>query len=177
MKPFVKILKTILFIIFVSAIHIVLAQLLPFPFSKIHFAFAFLTLFFLKHRSGMYVWHIFFSSIILEQYVLTPFGVSIASATLASLITYWLYQYMFTNRSLPASMGLMAIFLCIFRGLYTLILLITATISAQVTFSFDNIVNTALWEIVLTSIFLGMWYMLYIRSIRGRAYIQSAYEG
>lgn len=154
------VLIAILFsILFFSALHVGLTYLLPFPFSKLNVIFVFIVLLIAWWESGWVVWIAFFSHIFIELFSLTPFGLTLMAATLATLFSFWLYQTVITNRSFFAALLLCFFALLIYRGLYTVLLFAVTLITDIPTPEIGFLAATFGWEILFSILALGACYV------------------
>jgi hypothetical protein len=147
-------------IVFFSAIHIGLAYLLPYPFSKMNLIFVLLILTIVWWESGWVVWISFFAHFLIELYSLAPFGITIFAATLAILFTFWLYESVITNRSWVASILLLFLSLMIYRVLYIAAIFATYIFLEQSVPEIGFLFLTFYWEVLFSCLLLVILHVL-----------------
>ncbi len=153
-------------LIFFTALHLGLTYLLPFPFSKFNFLFAFFILWLLWSDSGMVVWLVFFSHFLLELFNASPFGLVLFSSTCAFLVSFWLYRNIFTNRSWYASTVLAIFTVTFFRLLYLLGILILYILNIIDFIFWDLLFVTWFWETFFTALVVLFFYLIMSRFSR-----------
>ncbi len=139
--------------IFLIALSLVLSFFVSFPFSMVNLIFASIILILLWSNSGGVVWLTCALHFCLELFSVFPFGVILISSTMSILITYWLYQNFFTNRSIYSTIFLTIISLSLYRIFSFAIVSFSSLVDD--TFSFvlsTTLVRMIMWEIVLTTI-------------------------
>lgn len=137
-------------VLLLSAIHIGLAFILPFPWSKINIIFVLLVVLLFWWDSGYIIWLAFFSHLLIELYTTTPFGVLLFSGTISFLLAFWFYRYFFTNRSWYAAAALGLLTLLIYRSLYFFGLLFCKIFGLTATLPWQNILLTSIWELIFS---------------------------
>ena len=160
MRTILRILAISLGIILLVAINIGLSYILPFPYSKLNILFAIIILLMLWWNSGFIVWLSFFSHLFMELYTTTPFGVILFSSTISILFSYWLYKYIFTNRSILSTIALASFTLIIFRLIYTFLLIICKIFNIINDIPWKLISITFIWEFVTTLLFVIILYFI-----------------
>ena len=98
-------------------LQIAVVYLLPPPWNTINVLLVTLIILLITWESGAVVWAGFLAYWLLELYAATPFGYLLTAGTVALLAAYWLYQYLFTNRSWYAAATMAAAALLLYRGL------------------------------------------------------------
>ncbi|OGH72225.1 MAG: hypothetical protein A2921_03830 [Candidatus Magasanikbacteria bacterium RIFCSPLOWO2_01_FULL_43_20b] len=100
--------------------------------------------------SGFIIWLSFFSHLIIELYTTAPFGILLTSGTLSILLSFWLYKYLFTNRSWYAAgaLGLLTIF--IYRAIYIMAILSLKFFGLTQILPWQNIMQTLSWELLFS---------------------------
>ena len=143
-------LLAMLVIVFLSALHIGLAFVLPFPWSKINIILTLLVVLIFWWDSGFIIWLSFFSHFIIELYTTAPFGILLTSGTFSILLAFWLYKYLFTNRSWYAvsALGFLTIF--IYRAIYIMAILLLKFFGLSQELPWQNIFQTLLWELLFS---------------------------
>ena len=150
MRPFIRFVSIMLGVLLLSATHIGLAFILPFPWSKINIIFVLLIILLFWWDSGYIIWLAFFSHLLIELYTTTPFGVLLFSGTISFLLAFWFYRYFFTNRSWYAAATLGLLTILIYRALYFFGLLSYKVLGLTTILPWQNILLTSMWEIVLS---------------------------
>lgn len=135
-----------------------LSYILPYPWSKINLLFALLIILMLWRGSGWIVWITFFAHLTKEMYTASPFGVVLLSSTLSILFSYWLYRYLFTNRSWYAAIVLATITITLFRLLYMVVLFILHLFDVIQIIPWQLMLITFAWEALLTISLVGIIY-------------------
>ena len=95
----IKFLAIFALLFVVVTIHLGIAYMLPFPWNSLNILFVFSILFLVFRGSGLVIWITCVMHFFVELYSAQPFGIAMVSSTFSLLFTYWLYQYIFTNRS------------------------------------------------------------------------------
>lgn len=137
-------------IVFLSALHIGLAFILPFPWSKINIILVLLVVLLFWWDSGFIIWLSFFSHSIIELYTTAPFGILLSSGTLSVLFAFWLYKYLFTNRSWYAAAALGFLTILIYRAIYILAIALLNFFDLTQALPWQNILQTMLWEMLFS---------------------------
>ncbi len=154
----VKILAASVMVILLSIANVSVAYLLPYPWDKLNVIFAVLILLIVFRGTGLSVWLVFFSYFIIELYTITPFGVTLISATWGALFCFWLYQHVFTNRSWYAALGLSILTLLSYRLLYVGLLSLTGLFHPGNAISLSLLLPLYGWEILFTTGIVGVLY-------------------
>lgn len=136
-------------------LHLGSSYLLPYPWHYLNVLFSFFLLFVFFTESGTVVWFAFFAHVFIELYTTTLYGVVLFAATMSTLIMYWLYQYLFTNRSWYSVLALSISTITLYRLIYSSLLWV-ATLFSSAGGSASVIPWTTLlriygWEVLLTS--------------------------
>lgn len=160
MQKFLATAIILLGIISLTALNIGLSYLLPYPYSEVNIVFAVIILLILWWNSGWIIWIAFFSHLFIELFTVTPYGVVLFSATLATLSAYWLYQHIFTNRSILATAAICFFTLLSYRSLYSLILYFSKIFHLLSDVSWHQIFITSLWELFFTGSLVMVVYFL-----------------
>ena len=147
-------------VIFVSTIlHISAAHILPYPFSFLNIIFFTILVTLLIFSRGFVVWITFFTHLIIELYIVsTPFGIILFASTISVLFAFWLYGSVLTNHSWYAGVVLSVITLICYRFLYLGGLLFMFLISNELIINWNALLLSFLWEILFTSIMVGLVY-------------------
>jgi hypothetical protein len=156
-------------VIMATVAHLFFAYVLSYPASLINILFIFILLILLIRESGIVVWFAFGCHFIIELYSTTPFGVILLSATSATLITYWTYKRVFTNRSWYAGAILSALCITQYRVLYVLTLSSLRLFGIGDPVPYRPLMTAFVWEVLLTSVIVGISYlviMVVVPSIR-----------
>ncbi len=147
-------------IFFIVIMNLAASYILPYPFSKMNILFVLLLLFLFWRESGKVVWLSFFTHIIIEFYALTPFGIILFSGTISMLFTYWIYQNIFTNKSIYSVLALSIFAVIIYRFFYMFLLFLFNFFSG----SSESIpllmtMQTFGWEILFTVLSVSTVYL------------------
>lgn len=137
-----------------------LSYLLPYPFNKINILFIVIIIFILWKNSGTIIWFTFFSHLLLELFSTTPFGIILFSSTISVLFTYWLYQEIFTNRSLLSTVAIGFFALFFYRLFYMLLLILAKSFSLIINIPWQSIFITFFWEFIFTLSVLAIIYFI-----------------
>ena len=154
---------TLFLLLLVTALHVGLSYLLPYPWSKINTLFLIFIMLLLKWDSGGIVWMVFFSHFLIELFAASPFGVILFSSVIAFLISFWFYRTIFTNRSWYAVMALTAFTLLIYRFIYLLIIGILAILKLVAFVPWRLLLITWFWEFITTTTALAVIYFVILR--------------
>jgi len=161
MKYLVKFIFALLLISSLVFLHFIIIYLLPTPFSFLNIFVVATFLLFLIFESGFVIWIIIFSLFIIEHYNPTAtFGILMFSGSFSTLISFWLYRFVFTNRSWYAGVTLTAIYLFIFRLLYCLISLFLVKIGTISSLNWSGLMIYFLWEFVFTCTTVGIIFFI-----------------
>src|SRR3989339_428313 len=142
MAKFLKFFGIGLIIMVLTIFNIGLSYLLPYPFNKINILFIVIIIFILWKNSGTIIWFTFFSHLLLELFSTTPFGIILFSSTISVLFTYWLYQEIFTNRSLLSTVAIGFFALFFYRLFYMLLLILAKSFSLIINIPWQSIFIT-----------------------------------
>lgn len=146
-------------------LHLGFAYVLPHPYQLANVLLAGLVLMLMATNSGKVVWIAAALYWCLELYSVTSFGVVLVSGTMSMLATYWLYQSLITNRTLPAVATLAGTSLVGYRICYTLGLLLTTGVPAD----WSAYLITLAWEFLMTIILTTISFVIlrrWLRSLR-----------
>ncbi|MFZ2189698.1 MAG: hypothetical protein WA057_04990 [Candidatus Magasanikiibacteriota bacterium] len=166
MAKFLRFFGISLIIIILTVLNIGLSYLLPYPFNKINILFIAIIIFILWKNSGTIIWFAFFSHLLLELFSTTPFGIILFSSTISILFTYWLYQEIFTNRSLLSTLAIGFFALFFYRVLYLLLLILAKFLSFTTSIPWQSIFITFFWEFIFTLTALAIIYFIISKSSR-----------
>lgn len=166
MRAFLRFSLAAFGLLLLSALHIGLAFILPYPLSKLNIIFVLLIILLFWWDSGYIIWLSFFANFIIELYATTPFGILLFSGTISMLVAFWLYKYLFTNRSWYAAAGLGFLTIIIYRALYLLGLLFCEVIGAVAVWPWQNILMTLVWELVFSVPTVALFYFIISRFSR-----------
>ncbi len=156
----IKICIVALTIIFLSIANVSVVYLLPYPWDKLNVIFVALILLVVFRGSGLSVWLVFFSYLIIELYTITPFGITLAAATWGALFCYWFYQHIFTNRSWYAALALSVFTLISYRLLYLIVLSLINLFGDGNLPSLSLLLPMYGWEIFFTTLTVGIFYAI-----------------
>jgi len=131
-----------------------------YPFTHIHVIFVGVVLFLVWSQSGTVVWISFFAHFVIELYSHTPFGIILFSATIATLICYWIFQYIVTNKSVLATTVLAACVILVYRIIYSVLVFGVSVFSEYQAPALGVIVAVALWEMLFASLCVSVSYMI-----------------
>lgn len=160
MEKIEKIIKFILGVVFIAVLHIALTSILPHPFSAFNTLFSVLAILLISNGRGYVVWIAFFTHFMIELYAITPFGITLTSATLAILATLWIYRYLFTNRSWYSVGALTFVSLVLYRAMFSIMIIAYHLVSGEDLFIFTRAIKSFTLEIVITSIGTMLVYIL-----------------
>ncbi|KKQ28101.1 MAG: hypothetical protein US42_C0002G0056 [Candidatus Magasanikbacteria bacterium GW2011_GWC2_37_14] len=163
MPSWLRFIFIILFIVFITSLHVGAVYLLPYPLSKMNVLFSFFIIMLLWQNSGKIVWMVFFSHFLIELFTVSPFGIILFSSVIAFLISYWLYQNVFTNRSWYAALVLSVFTLSIYRILYITLLFLGQLLGWQNNTPLRLVLVTSFWELLTTTGFLIIIYFIFSR--------------
>lgn len=150
MRYVISLVGKLLFLMLIVVSHFFISYSLPFPLSTINILFATLILYMVLTESGVIVWMAFFTHLCIELYSVTPFGVILASSTLSLLFTFWMFQYVFTNRSWYSTVLLTFFSLFLYRFFSLILLILINFITKEGSIPWSNIFVLAAWELFFT---------------------------
>ncbi len=157
---FIRLTKLSAIVLMLVIIQLIIFSVLPSPFSSLNLMFVFLVLFMFRKEAGGVVWIAFGTQFFAELYAATPFGVLLFSGTISTLLSYWLFQQVFTNRSWYSGMAVCMCALFIYRLFYTSLLFGIQLISRAPTIPPLFLLRVYGWELVLTTILTGLAYLI-----------------
>lgn len=158
MRKLLSFIGKIIFLIGLVVSHFFLSYSLPFPLNTINILFAVLIVTMILAESGVIVWMAFFTHLCIELYSVTPFGIILASSTLSILFTFWMFQYVFTNRSWYSAIFLTFFSLFLYRSISFVLLVLYNFLSKTENTPWSNFVILALWELLFTEIAVLIFY-------------------
>lgn len=161
MKTLLKTIGLFVVLLVIVSLSLSVSFVLPYPWSKVNILYTTLLLFLAFRAQGSVVWMSFIAHLFLELYAVTPFGVILFSGTLSTLLAYWAYQYLFSNRSWYAMLAMSAMTLIVYRSLYMISLWIAHLITGKGTVPWGAIISTTGWEILFTTLLVGMLYLAF----------------
>jgi len=147
-------------LVILVAISLGWAYIFPYPFSKLNLILGSLILLLLWGGSGKIVWLSFFTHFIVELFSASPFGVILFSSTIAMLLSFWLFQNFFTNRSWYSAVILTGVTIFFFRFFYIISLLIFKILGLTTFIPWNLILLTFFWEELLTIISVSVFYAI-----------------
>ena len=161
MLGLIKFLSAIFSILFASVAHLIFSFLLPYPFSTINVLIILIVISILVTESGTVVWLSFFSYFIIELYSqMTPFGVVLLAGTLSTLLAFWLYKHIITNRSWYSSLALIAVTLFFYRLIYFSGLLFLISLRVVQSPDWFGVFVFFGWELLLTSVVMAILFLI-----------------
>jgi len=166
MRKFISIIGYAIGIVILAIIHIGVIYLLPEPYVKLNIIFVFIVLILLIREKGTVVWISFFLHLFLELYATTPFGIILFSGTLSTLLTYWFYQSVFTNKSWFAAMAISIVAISSYRIFYITLLVLTQFVFNITKVVFTPLLLTSLWELLFTTLLVGLIYLVLSKKLR-----------
>ena len=122
----------------VSAIHLWMTVAFSYSYFSLNVYFVFLTFYLLLSGSGSVVWYAFLVFYIFEHYSSSPFGAILLSGVLTTLVTYFLYRNIFTNRSWYSAGILTALSVLIYWVCFFISTYIIASIASVGALSFSQ---------------------------------------
>ena len=158
MRFLVKLLAALLLIFVIVTIHLGISYIFPFPWNKINIIFSAIVLSLVLFESGISVWITFFVHLFVEVYAPQPFGIIIFSSTMSILCVYWLYRYLFTNRSWYSVLAMTLIALILYRLIYTILLGILYFWSGEGGIPLWELSVLYAWELLLTTVVSTIFY-------------------
>jgi len=167
MNVFFKIIGWMFLLFFIIILHFCSLYILPYPFDHLNVLFLFFVSSIYWVGSGRIVWIAFILFFILELYTGTPFGLLLLIGPMSVLFSYWLFMYLFTNRSIFAAIGLLIISLATYRGLYLLGLFVFSFFQ-DISISIILIFVTFCWEALFTGLTFLLLYPLFQKFFRNK---------
>lgn len=158
MRSFITLLGIALGIVVLAILNLSVAYLLPYPLNKLNIIFAIVIVLIMVRGVGVMVWVTFFSHFLIELYTVTPFGVTLFAATIAVLLSFWLYETVVTNRSWYAALALSVCAITLYRLLYLGTLSFSRLFSSDVNIPFGRILPLYGWEVFFTTILVCIGY-------------------
>lgn len=142
-------------------LHLLVSYTLPYPLNHVNAIIGLVILSILWFDSGVVVWLSFVVFFFLEQFQSGPFGILIASGTFSTLILFWLYKELFTNRSLWSVLAMSGIGVLVYRVLYYVGLYMVNLASRVYIVPIDISSSFFLlfWELLFTIIFTAILFL------------------
>ncbi len=119
MKLIIRFLSLLSGTVLLVMLHIGISSMTSFPWSTINGIFIGCLLLLLRRETSIVIWLSFCCHFIIELYSQHVFGIALYAGTISMLGTYWLYQYVFTNKTWYAACALTASSLLSYRVLYS----------------------------------------------------------
>ncbi len=166
MKKIINVTGYAIGIVMLVILHLGATYLLPEPYVKINIIFTFIVLILLIQEKGTVIWIAFFLHLFLELYATTPFGIILFSGTISTLLTYWFYQSVFTNKSWFAAMAISIVAIMSYRFFYIMLLLLAQFIFNITKVVFTPLLLTSLWELLFTTLLVGIIYLALSKKLR-----------
>ena len=159
-KRIVKIIAVFLLLISGVIIHLGIAYMLPYPWNSINILFVCSILFLVFRGSGLVVWLTCSMHFIIELYSIQPFGITLTASTFSLLFTYWLYKFVFTNRSWYAVIALCITALLFYRIIATTLLWLFAIFVYDINLPMQSLMIQYGWEMLFTTLIASSIYMV-----------------
>ena len=153
MPKIINILKKILAIFFVFTLHIIISNILPYPFNHMVF---------LPSKAGN-IWLIAPLLFLLELFAPTAFGLNFIAYFFTLIFMSWLFINIFTSRSLPFLALYFATGLIVYRVcFYTVQYFINYFIIGVSGFNINNLALNVSLETVLTVSVMAIYHLIYM---------------
>lgn len=156
MKFILNFLKWIFISFLLIFSNYIISYFLPSPWNNINIFFLAIIIYIMGWESGLSIWFSCFLHFFLEIYSISHFGMILLPSTISVIFAYWLYIFIFTNRSWTSGIALTAITLIIYRFLYVLAFLLLEYLNKGSNILWPAFFMRYVWEIVITSIFAGI---------------------
>lgn len=163
MKFLVNFLKWGFFTIGLIFAHYAIAYFLPAPWNNINIFFLAVIILIIGWESGLSIWLFCLLNFITELYSISPFGLILLPSTISIIFAYWLYIFIFTNRSWGSATALVAITITVYRILYILLFTIVEYFDAEFNISWKALLIPYLWELLFTSVLTGLTVFIFSR--------------
>lgn len=152
-------LRYILLAISIFISHVLILNILPFPFNHINIILILFLWFIIYNGHDRILWLVLPLAFLLELFVSFPFGLTSAALLLTLIMMHWLLVNFFTNRSLYIVFLAGFLGITIFRFSFIIFLLIVNLFNADFTISWPEILTNILYEITLTT---GVFFLFYL---------------
>lgn len=160
MKNILKILGGILFCFLVFWFETIFSFILPWPFDKINIIIISLVLWLFWFDSGIVVWLSFLLYFFLELYTLNSlFGLTIFSGVFSSLVLFWFYKNIFTNKSMLSVCLLTILTVTIYNFFYFILYLLSINFSGGEMFNLVNYFVNYFFEMFLSVFFIAILFL------------------
>ncbi|MBT3817544.1 MAG: hypothetical protein HOE80_03045 [Candidatus Magasanikbacteria bacterium] len=156
----IKFLAIFALLFVVVTIHLGIAYMLPFPWNSLNILFVFSILFLVFRGSGLVIWITCVMHFFVELYSAQPFGIAMVSSTFSLLFTYWLYQYIFTNRSWYIVIILSISSLFFYRVMSTILLWLFSIFINDIELPLSSLMIQYGWEMFCTTVVASMLYII-----------------
>ena len=161
MKFIINFLKWICVAILLIFVHYVVYYFLPSPWNNINIIFSAVIISIIGWESGVSIWLACLLHFFMELYSISPFGLILLPSTLSIIFAYWLYTFIFTNRSWTSAMALVVLALIVYRILYTLTFVILEYFNKGFNIAWKTLLVNYFWELALTSIMTGLMVFIF----------------
>lgn len=156
MKFVLNFLRLITVFIMIILVHYFFSYFLPSPFDHINIIFLAVIVSIIGWESGVSIWLSCLLYFSMELYSISPFGLILFPGALSIIFAYWLYVFIFTNRSWTSAVALTALSIIIYRILYTLLFVIIEYFDKGFHISWQALLFPYFWELILTSFSTGL---------------------
>lgn len=155
MKFIINFLKWIFIAFILIFTHYAISYLLPWPLNNINIIFLAIIILIIGWESGASIWLSCLLHFFIELYSISPFGLILLPSAIGIVFAYWLYIFIFTNRSWTSALALVAIAIIVYRILYTLAFIMVENFNKGFNFDWRALLVPYFWELSLTSIMTG----------------------
>lgn len=156
MKFIINFLKLILVAIIIIFIQYTIFYFLPPPWNNINIIFSIVIISIIGWESDVSIWLACLLYFFIELYSISPFGIVLFPGTISIIFAYWLYIFIFTNRSWGSAMVLIATTVIIYRILYTLTFITVEYFDKGFNIEWPALLIPYFWELVFTSVMTGL---------------------
>ena len=160
MRGILKILKYLLAVAAIFIAHVLILNILPFPFNHINVVLIVFLWLIIYSGSARVLWLALPLAFLLELFVSFPFGLTSSALIITLMIMYWILRNIFTNRSLFIVFFAGFLGIAIFRFSFLMILLLINLFNPGFTLSWPEVLTNIFYEVILTAALFFLIYLL-----------------
>ena len=160
---FKRILRVFLLSIIAVLLHFFAVSLFPYPLNLVNISLSIIIINLIISNRPQILWLAFMIGFLTEFFITVGFGVNLSALIITTFLIYWLYNYIFTNRSIYMTVVLTTISITVYHFLFllgSLVLSVFQNINLPF-FNFEIIINLG-WEIIITNILTIILYLIFV---------------
>ena len=161
MKFIIFFLKWILAAIALIFAHYAISYLLPWPLNNINIIFSAVIISIIGWESGASIWLAVLLHFFIELYSISAFGLILLPSAIGIIFAYWLYIFIFTNRSWTSAIALVAIAITVYRILHTGVFIMVENFNKGFNIDWHALLIPYFWELSFTSALTGLMVFIF----------------